>query len=174
VELTEKIANFNNLSLSNETVASELIVLCEGIKGNITKFERLQRSFGVDMEIDSQATTASSSSLKNTLTYEGENKPKVNSDHYRIEGLDDIDLKKSSIINFDFDSSLNWFEGIKGLQKLAICIILGKGLLISALSGIISIYYGDYLIEKFDLVKKYPRLARFIEIRKNTRNITYT
>jgi len=56
-----------------------------------------------------------------------------NSDYYRIEGIDDI--HKSSIISFY--SSLNWIEGLKSLQKLAFCIILGKCILISAISSIV-------------------------------------
>jgi uncharacterized protein YPO0396 len=37
-ELTANIAKFNNLSNSDETVVSDLLILCEGLKENIGKF----------------------------------------------------------------------------------------------------------------------------------------
>ena len=37
-ELTANIARFHNISLSDETVASELLVICEEIKENIGNF----------------------------------------------------------------------------------------------------------------------------------------
>lgn len=168
--LTKEIAKFQNTSVSDETVdtvSSELIVLCEGIKGNITKFAKAQTEF--EEELDSPDTTpGSSSAFKESFKEEAGSKP--NSDHYRIEGLDDIN--KSSMINFDLENAINWFDSLRGLQKLAISIIIGKGLLISALSSIISIYYGDFLIEKFELVKKFPRLAKFIMLRKKYQKYT--
>lgn len=146
-DLSENLARFNNKSLSDETVASELIVICEGIKKNIYISSFTQAQVKLENLLDTAAATASPST---DLKVNSDSL--ANSDHYRIEGLDDIN--KSSIINFYFYSSINWFEGLIGIQKLAFCIILGKGILISAISSIVFIYYGDVLIENYDLVNK--------------------
>jgi hypothetical protein len=132
-------------------------VICDGIKKNISSFTLAQVK--IEKLLDTAASTASSST---ELKVSSLSLP--NTDPYRIEGLDDIN--KSSIINFEFDSSINWFEGLIGIKKLAFCIILGKGILISAISSIVFIYYGDVLIEKYDLVNKYPKIAKFIELRR--------
>lgn len=50
---------FNNISFTEETVASELIVLCEGIKSNITKFSQAQSY--LEILLNNTAATGSSS-----------------------------------------------------------------------------------------------------------------
>jgi hypothetical protein len=58
------------------------------------------------------------------------------------------DLKESSILNFNF--SLEWFEGV----------------IFSALLSIIFVFYGNILIEKYDLENRYPKLAKLIQLRQ--------
>jgi hypothetical protein len=101
LQLNENIAKFQNKSLSDETVAYELLGICEGIKGNISKFSQAQSK--IETALSETAESASSSADQKVTPYT-ETKRLKNSDHYRIEGIDDIN--KSSIINFDFDSSL--------------------------------------------------------------------
>jgi hypothetical protein len=67
------------------------------------------------------------------------------------------DLKESSIFNFNFSYSLEWFEGLNGIKKIAVSMILGKSVIFSALTSIIFIFYGNILIEKYDLGNKYPK-----------------
>jgi hypothetical protein len=45
-------------------------------------------------------------------------------------------------------------------------MILGKSVIFSALISIIFIFYGNILIEKYDLENRYPRLAKLIQLRQ--------
>ena len=163
IDLTNNLTNFHNLSSSDQAEPSELLAICETLKVNIGKFSRTQSYFEVLLE-KAIGTQSSDPSLIVSRSAETENKINinVNTDPYKIEVIDDI--HKSSIINFE--SSLTWFEGLRGLQKLAFCILLGKGILISAISSIVFIFYGDRLIAKYDLTNKYPKLSKFIESRR--------
>jgi len=78
------------------------------------------------------------------------------------------DLKESSVLPFNFSiiSSMDWFEGLNGIKKIAVSMILGKSVIFSALTSIIFIFYGNILIEKYDLVNRYPKLAKIIELRR--------
>jgi len=78
----------------------------------------------------------------------------------------DKDINESVVLGTDFFQIKEWFDGLIGVQKLAFTIILGKSILLSALVSIIFIFYGNILIEKYDLVNRYPKLAKFIELRK--------
>ena len=57
-------------------------------------------------------------------------------------------------------------EGLSDEEKLALCGLLFNNLILSYTISIIVILYGDYLIRRFDLVNKYPKIAKFIEMRK--------
>jgi hypothetical protein len=52
-------------------------------------------------------------------------------------------------------------------------IIISFGILFSIFS-IISIFYGDFLIKKFNLEEKFPRIARFIQIRRKFQLFYFT
>jgi NADH-ubiquinone oxidoreductase chain 6 len=75
----------------------------------------------------------------------------------------DIDkTKKSSILDLDFD----WFESLGGIQKLAVSLLLLNSVLFSCLLNIIFIFYGNILINKFNLEVRYPNLAKIIKLRQ--------
>jgi len=78
------------------------------------------------------------------------------------------DIKESSIgpLNFEISTVLGWFEGLNGIKKIAVSLILSKSVVLSALISIIFIFYGNILIEKYDLENKYPKLAKFIQLRQ--------
>lgn len=75
-------------------------------------------------------------------------------------------LKESSVFDFNIITSMDWFEGLNGIKKLAVSLILGKSVIFSALISIIFIFYGNILIEKYDLENRYPKLAIFIKLRR--------
>ena len=64
------------------------------------------------------------------------------------------------------DSLQQFFDGLNYEQNLAMSNILGSMFIIFTLFSIISIFYGDKLITYFDLENKYPKLAKFIQIRR--------
>lgn len=65
-----------------------------------------------------------------------------------------------------FNNLYNIIESMSMHQKLAYLHISGSLFILTALFSIISIFYGDYLIKKFNLENKLPRLAKFIQLRR--------
>jgi hypothetical protein len=64
------------------------------------------------------------------------------------------------------DSLQSFFDGLNYEQNLAMSNILGSMFIIFTLFSIISIFYGDKLITYFDLENKFPKIAKFIQIRR--------
>jgi hypothetical protein len=64
------------------------------------------------------------------------------------------------------DSLQSFFDGLSFVQNLAIVHISGSIFILLSLMTIISIFYGEKLIIYFDLEKRFPKLAKFIQIRR--------
>lgn len=75
-----------------------------------------------------------------------------------IEALE----KGNKFINFNLFS---FFEKFNAIQQLAISMIFLNSVIFSALITIIFVFYGDFLIKKFDLENKHPLLTKFIRFR---------
>jgi hypothetical protein len=73
------------------------------------------------------------------------------------------DDNKNNLISFNI---FNIFESLDPLDRIALSLLLLSQVIFSALVSIIFIFYGEYLIIKFDLERKYPRLAKFIQLRR--------
>jgi hypothetical protein len=65
-----------------------------------------------------------------------------------------------------FNSLQSFFDGLNYQQNLAIVHISGLIFILFCLINIISIFYGDKLIIFFNLENKYPKIAKFIQIRR--------
>jgi hypothetical protein len=76
------------------------------------------------------------------------------------------DLKESCVFNFNIITTMDWFEGLNGIKKLAVSLLISKSVVFSALISIIFVFYGNILIEKYDLENKYPKLAKLIQLRR--------
>ena len=77
---------------------------------------------------------------------------------------EDIDIKKNSIFYFD-----EWwanFESLSGIPKLVCIMLLSNYLILWCILGIITGFYGNYLLERFNLEDRFPKLAFFIKYRK--------
>ena len=72
---------------------------------------------------------------------------------------------KSSILNIDFNFD-KFVENLTVEEKLALCGLVFNHLILTNTITIILILYGDYLLKRFDLVNKYPKIAKFIQLRK--------
>jgi len=64
------------------------------------------------------------------------------------------------------DSLQSIIDGFNYEQNLAMSNILGSMFIIFSLISIISIFYGDKLIIFFDLENRFPKIAKFIQIRR--------
>jgi hypothetical protein len=64
------------------------------------------------------------------------------------------------------DSLLQFFDGLNYQQNLAVVHISGSMFIFFSLINIISIFYGEKLITYFDLENRFPKMAKFIQIRR--------
>jgi len=149
--LDVELLSYKEKLASGNASPSELMVKCENIRRNISKYEE---------EHNSLASILSRNGIELPLKTE-------------IPGTDTLEetiIHKSSIfnLNFDFDYyfSIEWFEKLGGVQQLAVGILLGKSVILSSLISIIFIFYGDILLDKYNIANKYPKLAKIIELRK--------
>src|SRR6266566_3559315 len=79
---------------------------------------------------------------------------------------DDNNLKESNILNIDLTKMREWFDSLEGIKQLSVGLILGKSVILSALISIIFIFYGNILIEKYNLENNYPRIWKIIQLRQ--------
>jgi hypothetical protein len=62
------------------------------------------------------------------------------------------------------------FESLNGIGQFASSILLLNYVVVSSLTTIVFILYGDYLLKKFNIEVKYPKLAKLILLAKKFRN----
>jgi hypothetical protein len=65
-----------------------------------------------------------------------------------------------------FTDLYNIIETMTVEQNLAFITISGSFFILLTMFSIISVFYGDYLIIKLNLEKKFPRLAKIIQLRR--------
>jgi len=78
------------------------------------------------------------------------------------------EIKKSSI--FDLEELWTNFETLNGISKIVITMLFANYFILSSVFSLIIIYYGNYLINRFNLEDKYPKIAMFIKYRKTVSN----
>jgi hypothetical protein len=151
--IKNNVVSFQNKSTEPSTKLSDLGILDQLIKRNTEKFGNELNS--VILQFDSSNDLFSSEITPAAV--ESQNPAE--------------DIRESCINPFNFDlNSISqwqvWFEGLNGIKKIAVSMIISKSVVFSALVSIIFIFYGNILIEKYDLVNKYPRLATLIQLRQ--------
>ena len=77
----------------------------------------------------------------------------------------DIKLINKSMI-IDLDSIWAFFDSINIFKRIALSLLLLKGVVISSTFSLIFILYGDYLLTKYNIESRYPKLAKFIQLRR--------
>ena len=153
--LKNNINSYISKSTEPSTKLSDLGILDQLIKQDTKKFSQEFNSLTLNIEQDQQPAAC-------TVLPSPEKEENVS-----LEGTSSsLDIKKSNILNLDLFSNLEWFEGLNGIKKIAVSMIIGKSVIFSALVSIIFIFYGNILIEKYDLINKYPRLATIIQLRQ--------
>jgi hypothetical protein len=79
---------------------------------------------------------------------------------------DDDDIKKSIIFSFNVEKLWNIFETLDGVSKLVCVMMFSSYFISSCVLGLVINLYGNYLLDRFKLEEKYPKLAIFIKYRK--------
>jgi hypothetical protein len=76
-------------------------------------------------------------------------------------------VAEQNILNSNVLGSLiENFETLSGIKQLAVSLLLLNAGLVSSLCSIVFIYLGDYLLTKYNLEAKYPKLAIIIKMRQ--------
>jgi hypothetical protein len=83
--------------------------------------------------------------------------------------IDDLNISKSGVWLSDFDFQ-KFLASLSKEELLAFGGLLFNSLILSYTISIILVLYGDYLIKRFDLENKYPKLAKLIKIRRQMQN----
>jgi hypothetical protein len=80
------------------------------------------------------------------------------------------DINKSSVFGFDLEKILKelWkeFESFDGITKLAFVMVLTSSLILWCVVSIILNRYSEYLLDRFKIESKYPKIAIFIKYRR--------
>lgn len=79
------------------------------------------------------------------------------------------DVKKSSMSSI-LEDFLTKFESLDGISKLAFVVTFSSSIIFWCLLGTILNIYGNYLLERFKLEDRYPKLALIIKYRKKLSN----
>lgn len=81
---------------------------------------------------------------------------------------DSTEIKKSMVLgNFDLHK---FFDTLSDTELLAFAGLILNALILNYTISIILIFYGEYLIKRFNLEVKYPKLATFIKFRRSLMN----
>ena len=89
---------------------------------------------------------------------------KETEDKKTLSLLNEDDVKKSTFLSLD--ELWSRFETFDGLTKTVCLMMLSSSFIISSLFGISINLYGNYLLDRFKLEEKYPKIAIFIKIRR--------
>lgn len=99
---------------------------------------------------------------KNKVNYYEHESNKAHKVLADIKGEIQDDINQSSLFSFDFNEI---FKNLNIDEQLALCNLVFNQLILSNIIGISLILYGDYLIKRFNLENKYPKLAKLIHLR---------
>jgi hypothetical protein len=77
------------------------------------------------------------------------------------------DCVKNNLIDLDvFNQMQSYINNLNVFQTLALSHLFAIILIFLLLIDLMSIYFSDYLLEKFNIKNKYPRICKILEIRR--------
>lgn len=117
-------------------------------------------------ELTDKNCTSKDIEADSTYLYSGNGKNKIITRDKSInKNVDELEklVDKSSL--FDLDWLHSKFEYLDILGKISLSFLMLHSVILSCLITKILILYGNFLIKKFNLNEKYPKLAKFIELR---------
>lgn len=65
-----------------------------------------------------------------------------------------------------FQSYLDWFNSLPLAQQGAMAHILVSITILLSLSSLVTVFYSDYLIKRFNVESRFPRLVKYINLRR--------
>lgn len=135
------------------------------IEKDPTKIIELQKRLD-DLNIDSSAAKQCVSvydKLNNINTSEYVSKPKI----ARI--LEDINNSKNKFtddLSVYIDNFNEWMHSLNYEQNIALINLFGIFVIMTTLVSIITIFYGNLILDYFNLEQRYPKIAKIINLRR--------
>ena len=66
----------------------------------------------------------------------------------------------------DLDTIWDFFESINIFKRIALSLLLLKGVILSSIFSLIFILYGDYILKKYNIESRYHKIAKIIQLRR--------
>ena len=156
--------DYLSLKEENQKYLRELAIL----ETKLTKIER-KKNLGEELSTEEVSLLKEKDRLQSLLT--DNNKAREECFNY-MKGLDkelDNKLIKSSFVLTDFNFK-KFIGSLNQEELLALSGLLLNSLILNYTISIILILYGEYLIKRFNLEDRFPRLAKFIKLRRILQN----
>lgn len=102
--------------------------------------------------------------INNSMKFNGKLSTETDNEKL-LKMINEDDIHKSSIFDLDLEILWNRFETFDAITKTACIMILSSSIVFSCLFAITINLYGNYLISRFKLEERYPRVAIFINYR---------
>lgn len=160
VSSVDRIVSYNKelvKSLTNKSKVLEEVKKIEKVK------EKIHRKEALNDEEKSLVSEIKNIAIKKSDVDRYDQQAESYAKKIEYEGLEIDSISKSSIFSIDIDRILS---SLSKEELLAFSGLLLNQLILSYVITIIFILYGDYLIVRFKLEIKYPKLAKFIQFRR--------
>ena len=160
-----KLENENGIIEESNNLRKDVEVLEQKLRNSVEIKRELQTKY-----LENSENTSINEQLQEVINTEKEIHNMYES---VISKFDSIFNKINTILtNNSGNNSLNleslqsFFNGLNYEQNLAVAHISGSMFILFSLFSIISIFYGDKLIIFFNLENRFPKIAKFIQIRR--------
>jgi hypothetical protein len=124
-----------------------------------TQMNDLENFIKLDLD---NLTTKNETILKENPNFLDSNSENKIEDSKTSPNSENDNINKSFIFSGIFEK----FESLDTYSKLALSLLLSKSVLVSSLVSMAFVFYGDYLIKRFNLETRYPKLYEIINLRK--------
>lgn len=167
-----KLENEREILEESNNLRRDVEVLDQKLRSSLEIKQNLQNKYSENMACEGtindqiQEVVNTDVEIHNMYELACEAKPAVNNKFDSFINKINTLLNNSNNKSQYFDSLQNFFDGFNYEQNLAMANIFGSMFIMSTLFSIISIFYGEKLITYFDLENKFPKIAKFIQIRR--------
>jgi hypothetical protein len=158
IKNSQLIERVNNLVEGNESNSKLENIIRKSFENNENKIEALNSKMIQIIE--------SKSSEENIVIEVNNSMKEINKDLSDVINQIDESLR-SNIIDLElFNSIITYINNLNFHQTLAFTHICAIMFIFLSLNSLIALYFGDYLSNKFNIDTKYPRIYKFIELRR--------
>ena len=174
-ELNNKYASLLENNVSKLETEREILEESNNLRKEVEVLDhKLRSSLEIRKELQHKYSENSGDSLKNEKIQEVENtKVEIHKKYESVNTKFDSFINKvNTLLNNSgnksqyLDSLQSIIDGFNYEQNLAMSNITGSMFILFSIISILSIIFGDKLIIFFDLENRFPKLAKFIQIRR--------